>query len=99
MMVSRFHEIAGEGQGPTHPWWYGRAYCDFRTGNKHYFPFPINWVVRVYRDLWAWFNYVLPRRKHEDLWAADIRKSRREGYREGYKDGDAGVTSRYGQGY
>lgn len=94
----KFHFVAREGEG-IDSWWqwvYGLGYYDFRTSDRHYFPFPFNWIVRFYRDFSTWFNYTLMWRNWEDKIASDIRKSKRDGYREGYKHGKTGEESRYG---
>lgn len=45
------------GRGEMFPRGYGFAYCDYQSAQYVAYPFPINWIVRYARLMWAWIRH------------------------------------------
>lgn len=81
-------------EAERYPWWYGHSYTDWSRKVTVLHPIPLNWLVRVGRNLVAflqrprmkdWISeYMLKRRM--EIWDDGYQRGKRVGYTEGYMD-------------
>jgi hypothetical protein len=71
-------------EGGMPPPGYGRAYIDFARKTAVYYPFPLNWLARLLRELWFALAYPDPTSRERE-----IRKAASQSYRRGFEAGQS----------